>query len=97
GQELFDKRGQLDEIAVAAKPGTSDDQLVKALKGVMPPTTQVKTAEQQAKHDASEANGFISFLRGFLLAFGGIALFVGSFVIANCHTSTCPRRTRAVA
>src|SRR5262245_10619486 len=96
-QELFGKRGKLDEIAVAARPGTSDDQLVKALKGVMPPTTQVKTAEQQAKHDASEANGFISFLRGFLLAFGGIALFVGSFVIANSLSITIAQRTREFA
>jgi len=96
-QKLFDKRGQLDEIAVAATPGTSDDQLVEALKGVMPPTTQVKTAAQQAKHDASEANGFISFLRGFLLAFGGIALFVGSFVIANSLSITIAQRTREFA
>jgi len=96
-QKLFDKRGRLDEIAVAAKPGVSDDQLVNELQGVLPPTAQVKTAEQQAKHDASEANGFISFLRGFLLAFGGIALFVGSFVIANSLSITIAQRTREFA
>jgi putative ABC transport system permease protein len=96
-QELFDKRGRLDEIAVAAKPGVSDDQLVNALQGVLPPTAQVKTAAQQAKDDASETNGFISFLRGFLLAFGGIALFVGSFVIANSLSITIAQRTREFA
>jgi putative ABC transport system permease protein len=96
-QELFDKRGQLDEIAVAAKPGVSDDQLVNALQGVLPPTAQVKTAAQQAKDDAAETNGFISFLRGFLLAFGGIALFVGSFVIANSLSITIAQRTREFA
>src|SRR6266480_2525215 len=87
-QELFDKRGRLDEIAVAAKPGVADEQLVSEVQGVLPPTAQVKTASQQAKDDASETNGFISFLRGFLLAFGGIALFVGSFVIANSLSIT---------
>jgi putative ABC transport system permease protein len=96
-QELFDKRGRLDEIAVASKPGVSDDQLVNALQGVLPPTAQVKTAAQQAKDDASETNGFISFLRGFLLAFGGIALFVGSFVIANSLSITIAQRTREFA
>src|SRR5262245_56366803 len=96
-QELFDKRGRLDEIAVASKPGVSDQQLVSALQGVLPPTAQVKTAAQQAKDDAAETNGFISFLRGFLLAFGGIALFVGSFVIANSLSITIAQRTREFA
>ena len=96
-QELFDKRGQLDEIAVAARPGVSDDQLVSQLQGILPATAQVKTASQQAEDDASETNGFISFLRGFLLAFGGIALFVGSFVIANSLSITIAQRTREFA
>ena len=96
-QELFDKRGRLDEIAVAAKPGVADEQLVSEIQGVLPPTAQVKTASQQAKDDASETNGFISFLRGFLLAFGGIALFVGSFVIANSLSITIAQRTREFA
>src|SRR5206468_1876227 len=42
-------------------------------------------------------NTFISFLRGFLLAFGGIALFVGSFVIANSLSITIAQRTREFA
>jgi putative ABC transport system permease protein len=96
-QELFDKPGRLDEIAVAAKPGVADSQLVDQLQGVLPSTAQVKTAAQQAKDDASETNGFISFLRGFLLAFGGIALFVGSFVIANSLSITIAQRTREFA
>jgi putative ABC transport system permease protein len=96
-QKLFAKPGQLDEIAVAAKAGVSDDQLVQALQGVLPPTAQVKTAAEQAKKDAADTNGFISFLRGFLLAFGGIALFVGSFVIANSLSITIAQRTREFA
>ena len=45
----------------------------------------------------SETDSFISFLRGFLLAFGGIALFVGSFVIANSLSITIAQRTREFA
>jgi putative ABC transport system permease protein len=96
-QGLFDKRGRLDEIAVAAKPGVSDDQLVGELQANLPATAQVKTAAQQARDDAAETNSFISFLRGFLLAFGGIALFVGSFVIANSLSITIAQRTREFA
>jgi putative ABC transport system permease protein len=96
-QKLFDKPGRLDEIAVASKAGVTDEQLVGELQEVLPPTAQVKTAAQQAKDDAAETNGFISFLRGFLLAFGGIALFVGSFVIANSLSITIAQRTREFA
>ena len=96
-QELFGKRGRLDEIAVAAKPGVSDEELVRDLQAKLPPTAQVKTASQQARDDAAETNSFISFLRGFLLAFGGIALFVGAFVIANSLSITIAQRTREFA
>jgi putative ABC transport system permease protein len=96
-QDLFGKRGRLDEIAVAAKPGVSDEDLVRELSADVPPTAQVKTASQQAHDDAAETNSFISFLRGFLLAFGGIALFVGSFVIANSLSITIAQRTREFA
>ena len=96
-QQLFDKPGRLDEIAVAARPGVSDDELVRELQANIPATAQVKTAAQQAEDDAAETNGFISFLRGFLLAFGGIALFVGSFVIANSLSITIAQRTREFA
>ena len=96
-QELFRKQGRLDEIAVAAKPGVSDAQLAGDLRAELPPTAQVKTASQQAHDDAEETNAFISFLRGFLLAFGGIALFVGSFVIANSLSITIAQRMREFA
>ena len=96
-QELFGKRGKLDEIAVASEPGTSDQQLLQEIEPILPPTAQVKSASQQASDDAEETNEFISFLRGFLLAFGGIALFVGSFVIANSLSITIAQRTREFA
>jgi ABC-type antimicrobial peptide transport system permease subunit len=96
-QRLFDKRGRLDEIAVAARPGVSDEQLLAAVREILPPGAQAKSAGQQASDDAEETNEFIGFLRGFLLAFGGIALFVGSFVIANSLSITIAQRTREFA
>ena len=58
---------------------------------------QVRTGERQASEDAAETNEFITFLQGFLLAFAGIALFVGSFVIANSLSITIAQRTREFA
>jgi putative ABC transport system permease protein len=96
-QRLFRKVGQFDEIAVAAKPDVPDAQLVQEIETILPPTAQVKTGSEQAASDAEDTNEFISFLRGFLLAFGGIALFVGSFVIANSLSITIAQRTREFA
>ncbi len=96
-QRLFNKVGHLDEIAVAAKPGVTDAELVAELQGILPRTAQVQTGSEQAQSDAADTNEFISFLRTFLLAFGGIALFVGSFVIANSLSITIAQRTREFA
>src|SRR5262249_58948867 len=87
-QRLFKKVGQFDEIAIAAKPDVTDTELVSQIQTILPPTAQVRTGAQQAAEDAADTNNFISFLRGFLLAFAGIALFVGSFVIANSLSIT---------
>ena len=96
-QALFDQPGQLDEIAVAAKPNVSDPELLRELRAILPPTAQIRTSAQQARDDSQETDEFISFLRGFLLAFAGIALFVGSFVIANSLSITIAQRTREFA
>lgn len=96
-QRLFDKVGKLDEIAIAAKPGVEPEELVAQVEEILPPGTQVRTGEEQAAAEASETSEFISFLRTFLLAFAGIALFVGSFVIANSLSITIAQRTREFA
>jgi putative ABC transport system permease protein len=96
-QGLFDEPGQLDEIAVAAKPNVSDPELLRELSSILPPTAQVRTSADQARDDSKDTDEFISFLRGFLLAFAGIALFVGSFVIANSLSITIAQRTREFA
>jgi putative ABC transport system permease protein len=96
-QRLFDKPGRFDEIDIAAKPTVTDQKLVAQVGTILPPNTQVRTGAQQAAEDAKDTDTFISFLRGFLLAFGGIALFVGSFVIANSLSITIAQRTREFA
>ncbi|WBQ07875.1 ABC transporter permease [Kribbella sp. CA-293567] len=96
-QKLFDKAGKLDQVLLKAKPGTSPQQLIEAVQKVLPEGTQVRSAEDQATEDAADTSGFLSFFRTFLLVFGGIALFVGSFVIANSLSITIAQRTREFA
>jgi putative ABC transport system permease protein len=96
-QQLFGKPGKLDEIAIASKSGVSSDQLLQQIRGILPADTQVRTGTGQAHQDSKETDSFISFLQKFLLGFGGVALFVGSFVIANSLSITIAQRTRELA
>ncbi len=96
-QALFHKQGKLDQVDVAAKAGVSSSALLGEIKQVLPPNTQVRTGEQQAKQSTKETSDQLAFLRYFLLAFGGIALFVGAFVIANTLSITVAQRTREFA
>jgi putative ABC transport system permease protein len=91
---LFNKQGKLDEIDVAAKTGVSPAQLTAQINRVLPPATQVRTGHAQAKKSGQDVAGFTSVLQKFLLAFGGIALFVGVFVIANTLSITIAQRAR---
>ena len=43
-QKLFRKEGRLDEIAVAAKPNVTPQQLVQAIRPILPSDAEVKTA-----------------------------------------------------
>ena len=95
-QRLLDLHGY-SVISVAARPGVSSGTLVSELKSELPTTAQVRTAKEQANEDKKGVASFISFIRGFLLGFGGIALFVGAFVIFNTLSITVAQRTRELA
>jgi putative ABC transport system permease protein len=96
-QRLFNKENKLDSISVAAKSGTSPEQLVKEIQPLLPVSAQVRTGKAQAASQSNTTSGFLSTFQAFLLAFGGIALFVGSFVIANTLSITIAQRTRELA
>ena len=95
-QQLLHTHGYTS-ISVAAKDGVSQDELVSDLRSVVPGTAQVRSATQQADEDKKSVAAFVSFIRGFLLGFGGIALFVGAFVIFNTLSITVAQRTRELA
>jgi putative ABC transport system permease protein len=96
-QQLFDKEGKLDLIRVQAKEGVSDADLVNEIRPLLSATTQVKTAEDQASSDSENIQSGMKVIKYFLLGFGGIALFVGSFVIANTLSITVAQRMRELA
>src|SRR5712691_88657 len=96
-QRLFDKVGRLDFIRAQSKAGVPTSKLLTEIRPLLPPTAQAKDAAAQAKEDKKDVNGFLKVIQYALLAFGGIALFVGSFVIANTLSITIAQRVREFA
>ena len=86
-----------DAIQVAAAPGTSTEELGGRIEAVLPPGAELATGEEQAASDKEVVSEGITFIRGILLAFGGIALFVGAFVIFNTLSITVAQRSRELA
>ncbi len=60
-------------------------------------TTQVKSATAQAAADSKDTQQGTNIIKYILIGFGGIALFVGSFVIANTLAITVAQRIRELA
>ena len=95
-QRLFRKIGQLDAIQVQSKAGVSSNRLASEIRPLLPSTATVRNAAAQVKEDKKDL-GFISVIKYALLAFAGIAVFVGAFVIANTLGITIAQRMREFA
>jgi putative ABC transport system permease protein len=96
-QRIFDKQGRYDQINVAKKPGVAEAALLAAIRPLLPRDGQVRSGHAQAQQASKDTSGFLSIFQYFLLAFAGVALFVGSFVIANTLSITIAQRTRELA
>ena len=96
-QVLLGREDEYDAISVAALEGVSENQLVSAIEPVLPADAKVVSATQEVEEQTDEVGQFTSIFRYFLLAFAGVALFVGAFVIFNTFSITVAQRTREFA
>ncbi|SPF03864.1 ABC transporter permease [Streptomyces sp. MA5143a] len=97
-QKLFHSPGTYDEITVTAAPGTSQDRLRSAIDKVVPEDVATTiTGQQLASQQATQIAASMSGLKNGLLVFAGIALFVGTFIIANTFTMLVAQRTKELA
>ncbi|MGP4050377.1 ABC transporter permease [Streptomyces sp. 2A115] len=98
-QQLFlHKTGTYDQINVKAAPGTSQTALRTNLDKVVPEdVADTTTGQQLADDQAAMIESQMSGLKTSLLVFAGIALFVGTFIIANTFTMLVAQRTKELA
>ncbi|WP_333762394.1 ABC transporter permease [Streptomyces sp. IBSBF 2390] len=97
-QALFGKKGSYDEIDVRAAAGTAQSALKAELDKALPSRlVETTTGKHLADEQARAISASMSGLRQALLVFAGIALFVGTFIIANTFTMLVAQRTRELA
>ncbi|MEU1402066.1 FtsX-like permease family protein [Streptomyces sp. NPDC005728] len=97
-QSLFGKKGTYDEIDVQAAAGTSQSALKAGLDKALPSKlVETTTGKQLADDQAQMISSSMSGLKQGLLVFAGIALFVGTFIIANTFTMLVAQRTKELA
>ncbi|MFM9371612.1 ABC transporter permease [Streptomyces sp. Da 82-17] len=96
-QKLYGQSGEFSEIDVQAAPGTSQAALKSEIEKVLPKTAEATTGAALADEQAKQIENGMSGMQTGLLAFAGISLFVGIFIIANTFTMLVAQRTKELA
>lgn len=93
-QRLVGQPGKFGAIVFAAKPGVSQEQLVRNLEAVIPSNLEAVTGQHLADEGRSAIMKGIGFFNTLLIIFGVVALIVGAFMIFNSFSITVAQRTR---
>lgn len=96
-QKLYLRPGVFRDANVSAAPGVSAEKLLAGVKPLLPKDAEAQTGQALADEQAKQIESGLSGLNGMLLAFAGIALFVGVFLIANTFTMLVAQRTKELA
>lgn len=92
---LTPKPGEASAIQVRAAPGTSQPELVDALRPVLPKGVEAVTGQAAAAENRDMISGaFLGLFTTLLLVFSGIVLLVATFSIHNTFAIVVAQRTR---
>lgn len=92
---LTPKPGEASAILVRAGPGTSQQELVDALRPVLPRSVEAVTGQAAAAENRDMISGaFLGLFTTLLLVFSGIVLLVATFSIHNTFAIVVAQRTR---
>ncbi|HEU5083334.1 MAG TPA: FtsX-like permease family protein [Acidimicrobiales bacterium] len=96
-QRLAGLDGRTQEVVVAGDGTVGQEELARRVAEALPPTAEAITGAEAAEQDASQVQEAFSFFRQLLTIFAGIALLVGTFIIANTFAILVAQRTRELA
>jgi putative ABC transport system permease protein len=96
GLQLFTDGTHVDAVSIAGA-GVSEQVLRDRVAALLPGDLRAKTGDQVRHDDRTAVSQALSFVNTFLLAFGVIALVVGTFIIYNTFTMIIAQRVRELA
>ncbi|WFE36470.1 FtsX-like permease family protein [Micromonospora sp. WMMD975] len=96
-EQLLTRPGHYSAVWVRPKAGVSQEQLATQLTAALPADYEVSTAQQLVADARERIKSFFGLLSAFLLAFAGVSVLVGSFIIFNTFTMLVAQRTREMA
>ncbi|MEE9473590.1 MAG: FtsX-like permease family protein, partial [Acidimicrobiia bacterium] len=96
-QSILRREGQLTGASIQVTPGDDVDDIIARLEPSLPEGARAISGQTAAEEQAGEVQEGLAFFNTFLLSFGFIALFVGTFTIANTFRIIVTQRTRELA
>ncbi|MEN8239234.1 MAG: ABC transporter permease, partial [Actinomycetota bacterium] len=96
-RRVFGYGDEITGIVVQAEPGVDAGDLTAAIAEILPAGVEAVTGETEQNEQAADINEGLSFLSIGLLAFAGVAVFVGGFIIQNTFRIIIAQRTRELA
>ncbi|MEP9383952.1 ABC transporter permease [Nocardioides cheoyonin] len=97
-QRLFlGGRDAYGAIELSAAPGVSQQQLVDAVRPLVPAGFEAVTGDKVAADTQSSIDSILGVISTFLLVFAGIAVLVCALIIVNTFTILVAQRTRELA
>jgi len=96
-QQVLGLPGKFSDIAVAAEPGVSQEELAQRVQQVLPEGLEAVTGKALTAEQQSQTRDALGFFNTFLLVFAVIALFVGCFLIYNTFSIIVAQRSREMA
>ncbi|MGW0022249.1 ABC transporter permease [Rhodococcus sp. NPDC003382] len=95
-RDLFTDGRHVQYVDVASDGSVSPDELRDEVAAALP-DLKVQTGAEVTEDVKSDVEQALSFLNYFLLAFGAIALLVGTFIIYNTFSMIVAQRLRELA
>ena len=96
-RRLFGYGEELTSISVIAEDGVSPEDLTGRIGATLPADLEAVTGEALQDEQAQQIDEALSFISIGLLAFAGVAIFVGGFIIQNTFRIIVAQRTRELA
>ena len=95
--DRFSPTGEFDQLELVAEEGVDNDELAARVFEALGDEVEVLTSEQLVEENTEAIAGFLTVFSNSLLAFAGVALFVGIFIIVNTFSITVAQRVREFA